>query len=188
MSFFISIDKALFRFINSQTANPFFDAVMPWIRNPPIWAPLYLFLILFILINFPKKGYGLLLMAIATVALTDSISSHVLKVQVGRLRPCNDPSIAATARLLLDYRPQNGSFTSSHAANHFGLVFFLFFTLKKLWGKWLLPLFAWAFLICYAQVYVGVHFPGDVVGGAVLGALIAWLTSKLFHKIWGEAA
>lgn len=86
-------------------------------------------------------------------------------------------------RFLLPARPGNGSFTSSHAANHFGLAMFLYATLKNYLGKWMLLFFVWAFFICYAQVYVGVHYPFDILGGAVLGCLIGYGTAYLLKNL-----
>ncbi|HEY2649525.1 MAG TPA: phosphatase PAP2 family protein, partial [Puia sp.] len=74
--------------------------------------------------------------------------------------------------------------TSSHACNHFAAAWFIFITLNQT-GSWRWLLFAWAFVICYAQVYVGVHFPFDILGGAVLGTAIGYGMSVLFQKQFG---
>jgi len=87
--------------------------------------------------------------------------------------------------MLAEYCGQNGSFTSSHAANHFGMAVFLFLTLRSIIGKWSGLIFIWAAMICYAQVYIGVHFPFDVAGGALLGFIIGSLTASVFNKRFG---
>ncbi|NDE11909.1 MAG: phosphatase PAP2 family protein, partial [Chitinophagia bacterium] len=130
-----------------------------------LWIPLYLFIFLFLLINFKKQGVWIIVFLILTVSLTDSISSHVFKPFFNRLRPCSDPEMDGMVRLLLNYAPRNGSFTSSHAANHFGIAFFLYQSLKPYFAHKLWPFFLWAFFISYAQVYVGVHYPMDIIGG-----------------------
>src|SRR4051812_19143918 len=89
MNNIIDLDKWLFVKINKQGANYLFDQFMPWMRVPAVWAPLYLFLIFFIILNY-KKALPWILTIAATVALTDLISSHFIKSWVGRLRPCND--------------------------------------------------------------------------------------------------
>ena len=181
----IESDKWLFVKINKDGANDFFDRIMPFLRLPTIWIPLYLFLLLFIIINFKRNALLWTTLLAATVAFTDLISSHVIKPWIGRLRPCNDLAIIPHIRLLAGYCGQNGSFTSSHAANHFGMATFLFITLKPVVGNWAWLFFFWAALICYAQVYVGVHFPFDVFGGAVLGYLAGYFSGIFFVKKTG---
>ncbi|UAY51472.1 phosphatase PAP2 family protein [Ferruginibacter albus] len=180
-----NFDKWLFVKINSAWQNTFFDSVMPFLRQPLFWLPLYLFLILFLLINFKQKGSWVVLFTVLLVAISDTISSHFLKSFTGRVRPCGDADPDLHVRLLAAYCGGNGSFPSSHATNHFGIAVFLFFILRPYIGKWSYLLFFWAAIICYAQVYVGVHYPMDVTGGALLGSIIGWLMSKLFHKYIG---
>ena len=181
----IELDKWLFLKINRQGANSFFDWIMPFLRIPAIWIPLYLFLLVFVIINFKKKAIPWLLLIASTAAITDFISSHLIKSWVGRLRPCNDPDMIPNIRMLADYCGQNGSFTSSHAANHFGMAMFLFITMRPVCGNWCWLFFIWATLICYAQVYVGVHFPFDVIGGAIFGSAIGYFSARLFIKKFG---
>jgi undecaprenyl-diphosphatase len=178
----IDFDTYLFGLVNQKSSNPFFDSIMPFIRQPLFWLPLYLFIILFAIYNFPKKAAIWIGSLFLTVAITDSISSHVFKPLFGRLRPCNNPELADSIRLLIDHCGQNGSFTSSHATNHFGIAVFIFFTLDKVWGKFNYLFILWASVICFAQVYVGVHFPFDVIGGALLGSGIGYLTAKAFKS------
>ena len=178
----IHLDKALFKLINGQWTNSFFDWIMPWLRNSTVWVPLYFFLFLLVAINFKKQALWIIIFGVITVALTDGISSKFIKPYFGRLRPCNDPDMMGMVRFLLDHRPRNGSFTSSHAANHFGIAMFLFVVLKKHFGRWMWLFFIWAFFISYAQLYVGVHYPLDIVGGAVLGCLIGYGTAYMLNS------
>lgn len=182
----IQLDKELFKLLNGQWTNPFFDWIMPWLRNSNMWMPLYLFLILLIAINFKKQAFWIIAFGIITITLTDGISSKIIKPYFDRIRPCNDPDMASMIRFLLPYRPGNGSFTSSHATNHFGIAMFLYMALKKYFGKWMLLLFVWAFFIGYAQVYVGVHYPGDVIGGGILGCLLGYGTAYILNLFTTE--
>ena len=178
----VKIDKYLFELINNRWHNDFFDLVMPFIRNAQTWMPLYLFLLVFLIMNFDKNKWWWLLFAAFIPVLTDFISSDLIKNNIPRLRPCNDPSMIDTVRFLLNYRPQSSSFTSSHAANHFALGTFFYFTFKPKIGKWGYLFFVWAIIISYAQIYVGVHFPLDVICGALVGFAIGYFSSSLFNQ------
>jgi undecaprenyl-diphosphatase len=178
----IDFDKYLFGLVNQNSSNSFFDIIMPFIRQPLFWAPLYLFIILFAIYNFQKKGAVWIGWLLLTVTITDIVSSHFFKPLFGRLRPCNNPDLADSIRLLVDHCGQNGSFTSSHATNHFGIAIFILFTLEKVWGKFNYLFILWATVICFAQVYVGVHYPFDVIGGALLGSAIGYFMAKGFKS------
>lgn len=176
------LDRALFRKINIDWASNWADWIMPVIRDQRTWYPLYAFLIIYIIWKFRWKAVPFILIAGLTVVLTDQVSSSFLKNFFGRIRPCSEPLLAGLVQLRVSRCPTSGSFTSSHAVNHFGIAAFIFFCLKPYFGKWGLLFFLWAGLICYAQVYVGVHYPGDVLGGALVGILLGWLTSLLFIR------
>ena len=160
---------------------------MPWMRNQSAWYPLYLFLVLLVMINYKKTGWLWLIFGVATVVVTDLVSSSLIKEHVWRLRPSNNPEFTSWINILVGYRPQSSSFTSSHAANHFGMATFLYITFKNRFGKWPLVFFLWAFLIAYAQVYVGVHYPADVVAGGLIGMIVGYLCGKLFNRNYGLA-
>ena len=172
-------DVEIFLAIHRGMSNSFFDWLMPLLRNKYFWAPLYLFIIAFSIIQYKKTGYYIIASLLFTFAMGDLITSRIIKPLVGRLRPCNEPSLADD----IIHRVSCGSgqsFPSSHATNHFAIAVFLIFLFYKKW-KPILPLgLIWAALICFAQVYVGVHYPIDVTAGAFLGALIGYLCSRLF--------
>jgi undecaprenyl-diphosphatase len=172
----LGADTAAFEFINGTLSNRLFDAVLPWFREKLFWAPLYLFILVFIWYNFPRWFWPLLFGAVLVVALSDSISSRLIKMEVQRIRPCNDPAMAGRVRLRVEGCGAGYSFTSSHASNHFGVAVFLIGALGRV-RRWVRPaLLAWAGGVALAQVYVGVHYPLDVVAGGLLGAAIGWWT------------
>jgi len=177
-----SFDQSLFVYINQVATHPLTDTLMPFFRESTLWIPFYLFLIVFVFVNFGKKGWVWLLFAFITVLLTDQFSSSIIKNWAQRPRPCADPLLYGQVRLLLDHCSGGYSFTSSHATNHFGVATFLFVTLGRYFGNWKYLLFIWAALICYAQVYVGVHYPLDVVFGALLGFLIGHFVCWAYQK------
>ena len=174
-------DQWLFTLVNSKTANPFFDSLMPFMRTGLNWVPLYLFLAVFVLLNFKGKGAWWMLFFICTVALTD-MGGKMFKEYFGRERPCGDMDFSMHVRLLVNCVSHGNSFISNHAANHFGMATFFFITFRSFLKKWAWIGFAWATLIIYAQVYVGIHYPLDVLAGALFGILTGLLTGKLFNK------
>ena len=183
----IQLDQNIFSAINQGLSNPFFDWLMPYLRNRFFWSPVYLFLAVFFVRNYGKRGWMLLLFFGLTFGVTDYLTSSVIKPSVERLRPCNDPEIKTDMNILIACG-SGYSFPSTHAANHFALAFFL---INMFFGRWklILPVvFLWAFLISFAQVYVGVHYPLDVTFGAVIGSLTGFMmaailkTTQAFRK------
>lgn len=179
------LDKWLFSKINSQYTNIAFDYFMPYLRNSVYWAPLYLFLLVFVTINFKAKGGWWCVIFLCLIAMTDIVSSHLFKDTFERVRPCNDPSFFLNVRLLVRDCPFGYSFTSSHAANHFGMAAFFFFTFRTLFKRWAWIAFIWAAMIGYAQIYVGVHYPSDIAGGGLLGVFFGSMLALFFNKRFG---
>jgi membrane-associated phospholipid phosphatase len=177
-------DHDLFVQLNGQWTNPFFDTLMPFLRNSITWIPLYLFLLVLVLVNFRKKAYWWILFFLVTVALTDMTGTNFFKHGFHRIRPCNNPDLLAHLRLLVPC-PGGFSFISNHAANHFGMATFLLLSFRHLLNNWIWLVFLWAAVISYAQVYVGVHYPSDIAGGMVLGIFYGTLTGFVFNKYFG---
>lgn len=175
-------DRWLFSKINYDWTTGFLDNVFPLFREAITWVPLYIFLLILMFTNFGAKAWPWVIGLIVTVTLTDQVSSHLIKPFVNRLRPCHDPYLEAHIRLLLQYCSDSRSFTSSHATNHFGVAFFISRTMKPHFGRWRYAFFAWAAAISYGQMYIGVHYPTDIIGGALVGSLIGYLTSSIFIK------
>lgn len=181
----IALDQWLFLKINQQGKNDLFDTVMPFFREAKFWIPFYLFMVLLVFFNVKQKVWVWLLFAVGTIAISDPVSSRIFKPYFDRPRPCADVNFGPQVRLLLDYCSSSGSFTSSHAANHFGLAMFLFLTLQNLIGWQRYLLFLWAFMVSYAQIYVGVHYPADVLGGACIGIAAGGITGYFYNKKFG---
>jgi len=180
----LRFDHWLFEKINQVWINPFFDLTLPFIRQQEFWYFFYLFLLVFILYNFGIKGCWWAVTLIMTGIIADLFSSSLIKTLIFRVRPCHDPDMADQVRVLVDYCPNSSSFTSPHACNHFAAAWFIFITLNQT-GSWRWLLFLWAFIISYAQVYVGVHFPLDIFGGAIMGSAIGFGMSKFFRMQFG---
>ena len=164
-------DQWFFIQVNNHQTNSFFDSIMPYLRIAYYWTPLYLFLLVFITMNFKGRGWWWFVIFLCTVSLCDMTSSKLMKEGFERLRPCGDPDFFQYVRLLVENCSRTYSFTSSHAANHFGMATFIFLTLRPVIGKWVWLAYLWAAAVGYAQVYVGVHYPFDILGGAAIGLL-----------------
>jgi undecaprenyl-diphosphatase len=181
----IAFDKWLMLRINNEWTNSTLDAIFPVWRESLTWIPLYVFILAFVIYNFGGKIWPWIVLLILTVICTDQLSSGLFKDLFGRLRPCRDPELMYQVRLLLNRCPVSFSFTSSHATNHFGVAMFIIATMKPIMQQWRWLFFAWAATISYGQVYVGVHFPLDILGGATLGCTVGWAASQLYKKKYG---
>jgi membrane-associated phospholipid phosphatase len=179
-------DKRLFIKLNSEWTNSFFDIVLPYFRDSVFWAPLYIFFLAFIMLNYGKKGLWWGIAFVCTVAIADMVSSRIFKEGFERLRPCRDPFFFDHVRLLVKHCSGGYSFTSSHAANHFGMATYMSITFYSTFKKWIYLTYLWAIFIAYAQIYVGVHYPLDVLGGGLLGVLAGLLTANVFKAKVGD--
>lgn len=175
-----ALDKLLFLQLNRGWTNPLFDVVLPYLRTPVFWAPLYTLLISFMLLNYGRRGLWWSLALLCTLAITDMVGHRVFKEGFERLRPCSDPDFFRYVRLLVKHCSGGFSFTSNHAANHFGIATFVSLTLYPTFKRYIYLFYLWAFFVAYAQVYVGVHYPLDVLGGALLGIMAGLLTASIF--------
>ena len=166
----IEWDKSLFTLLNQwgiEALDPFFLVI----SRVAIWIPLYVFFAYLLFRDFNmKNALFLLLGAVLCVVLTDQLSVHAFKNVFERLRPCWNPELESSIRLVKEYCGGQYGFVSSHASNTFGFAVFMGWTFQ---GKrsWVKPtLLIWAFLISYSRIYLGVHYPMDVLGGAILGS------------------
>lgn len=175
---FLNIDTQLFLYLNSLH-NSFFDTVMWEISSKTFWVPFYMVLIFFVFRKY--KWYGILaLVAVGIlITLSDQISVRGFKNVFERLRPCHNSQISDMVHTVNSKCGGKFGFVSSHAANTFALAVFLSLLFRKLWVGSLLIF--WAALVSYSRIYLGVHYPGDILGGAILGTIIAILVYWLFR-------
>lgn len=167
----LQFDQWLFFLINQSFEVPFLDWLLPYWRTKETWIPFYILLIAFSVFKFKKTGIFLMLAALLTVGVTDTISNRIIKKTVQRIRPCNDLQLKEQVDLLV--RCGSGySFTSNHAANHFGLAAFFVWTLGQIYRRSRFWWWFWATSIAFAQIYVGVHYPLDILGGALIGIIV----------------
>jgi len=193
MDFIIDLDKSLFIFLNSL-GSEFFDNFWLYISAKDTWIWLYLFSLILLLTgkkeNFIQIGFSyydikptyinwfyFLLGIILLIVFTDQ-SSNMFKDYFQRLRPCHDPDLLNLFRTVKESCGGLYSFFSAHAANSFAFATFIFFMTKKSYRNLSSLLFAWALIVSYSRIYIGVHFPLDIIFGALYGIIAGFLFFK----------
>lgn len=176
-----SVDKQLFLFLNGLNSE-WMDPIMFLVSNKLFWLPVYLFIFYLVHRKYGWKGLGYFAMGIALVILLcDQLSSTVIKPLVARYRPCNNVDIMDLVHKVNDRCGRGFSFVSGHATNYFGVSIFASRVLKD--RRVLIPLMLWAALIAYSRVYLGVHYPGDIIAGGLLGLVLGTLVYRLYDSI-----
>lgn len=181
LEFLKSIDYQLFTFVNSYNSI-FFDEVMTAISGQILWLPYFALIIYFLIFKnkLKNKWYGLLglLFLVAAIGIADFSSVHLFKDNFTRLRPCHNQLFVDTVHLVDEHCGGQYGFVSSHSANFFSLaVFSSFFIKRKLF---IFLSFFFAIIVAYSRVYLGVHFPADVVCGGLWGMFIGSIFYYLF--------
>jgi undecaprenyl-diphosphatase len=195
LSWLENLDRILFVLVQHDTDSAVLDTIMPIVRNPFTWVPFYVFLLIYAWRigkrvqslsatadgpdSVRSQALAFVILSVVTFAITDSLTAQILKPLFERPRPCHDPEMQNYIRGLVDCGGLY-SMPSNHAANHFALATFWYFSIRAINGRKWPWLWLWAALICYAQVYVGKHYPGDILVGAIVGTLTGWGISRLF--------
>lgn len=171
-----SLDQQFFLFLNSLN-SPFWDTVMFAISGKLIWLPLYLFILIFLGIKYKRKFLIILLFIILAATLADQ-GSVLIKNLVERLRPCHEPSLEGLVHMVNGECGGLYSFVSSHATNSFNVAVLSMLFIKKRWFT--ISIIIWATIVGYSRIYLGVHYPGDVICGSILGTFIGWSIYNLY--------
>ena len=174
-----TFDEFLFLKING-CYHPLADAFMIFFSKKLVWLPLYGVLIFLIVNEFKKNSIYILLTIAFMITFTDQFTSGLLKPLIERLRPCNEPHLQGLIHLVNDCGGNYG-FVSSHAANSFAIAMFLYLLFDK--NKFFGLLFLWAFIVSYSRVYLGVHYPGDVICGGFIGAVSGYMFYYGYSRI-----
>jgi undecaprenyl-diphosphatase len=171
------LDQHLFLFLNSFY-SPFWDKVMQAISGILIWVPLYMAILVYLGVKYRRKFIVILLFIILAATLADQISVHLFKNIFHRLRPCHEPYLEGLVHLVDGKCGGLYGFVSSHATNSFNVALLSLLFIRKRWFTILIIL--WALTVGYSRIYLGVHYPGDVICGSMLGSLIGWGIYNLY--------
>lgn len=183
-----TIDSDLFLFLNGLHTD-WMDKVMIAITQMWVWVPLYLLLIYWVVKQYGKRCWWVFLAVGLVVFCSDQLSAHICKPFFQRLRPCYNANFQGLIYLPKGLAGGKYGFVSSHAANTFAVAAFLSAALRKNRNWMGVVLYLWAFISSYSRIYLGFHYPGDILCGALLGILIGIILWKVFHllvvrKIW----
>lgn len=185
LSMLKAMDTMVFLTVNNHH-NAYFDSVMWLVSGKLIWVPMYVSLFFVLLKNYSYKVVFAILLAIGVVILfTDSFTAQVIRPWVCRLRPSNlDNPMSSMVHIVDGYRGGAYGFPSNHASNTWGLAFFITFLFRRY--KLTFFFFLWALLVCYSRMYLGVHYFGDLLIGALLALAGASTVFYVFRKVSGD--
>jgi undecaprenyl-diphosphatase len=175
--YLVELDTKLFLILNGSH-NEFFDSLMHLISSVAVWIPLYLLILAYIFNRMKWQGLIVMLFLVLTIFLVDQGSVVLFKNTFQRLRPCHNPQISALVHLVNNECGGKYGFISSHAANTFALALFSTLFFKNI--KFTIFIFSWASIVSYSRIYLGVHYPSDILAGALFGSLIGYLTFQLY--------
>ena len=174
----IELDKNLLVFLNGL-GSPTFDGLWLIITKQAYWTPFFLFLAYLVYKKLGLKNLGIIILFIATILLCCNTSVEFFKSTFHRLRPCNDPEIKGIIRIV--HQSDSYSFFSGHASNSMATMMFLFLILKRYY-KYSYLIFLYPLIFAYSRIYLGVHFPSDILTGYLFGALFGIVFYSLYKK------
>lgn len=175
------IDTDLFLFFNNMHSE-FSDRAWLFITNIPTWIPLYILILVAIIRIFKRDSIYIIGGLLLVVLVSDQFTSSFMKPLFERLRPCHNPNIQNIVHVA-DTCGGNYGFASGHSANSFGIAMFVWLISRSTW-RWTWIIFIWAFVVAYSRIAIGVHYPGDIIVGGVIGAFFGWLVFRIANEVF----
>ncbi len=167
-----------------RLSSPFLDMLMAGITEKFNWIPLYMLLLYLLIRQFGWQAVYSIVAVVLLVVISDQLTSSFMKPFFQRYRPCHDPEIGHLVRIVTKCGGYYG-FVSSHAANSFAVsTFFWFLFHGQHRGIWLL--FIWPLVVSYSRIYLGVHYPLDIIGGALVGIFLGYLVYRFTLWLSGK--
>ena len=186
MDWLITTDTSIFLYLNSLRSG-FSDTFFFLFSGRFIWIPMYGAILFTLYKSFNWKEATLYVLAVAvTITLADQLCATFLRPAIERLRPSNPANaISSLVHCVNNYHPSGYGFPSCHAANTFALATLISLIIRR--KALTIFLFLWAITTCYSRIYLGAHYPGDLLAGAVIGSIIGWIVFtgfKALAQIW----
>lgn len=176
----IDLDKSVFLFFNGHRSL-YMDHAMWLYTGKLIWLPLILSMVYVFFKKGWKEALFVILMLALVATLCDQVSSSICKPFFARFRPSQDPDFSPFVQVVHNYRGGRYGFISGHATNSFGLVTFTALLFRN--RLYTFSAIGWALINCYSRVYLGVHYPGDILFGSLTGILLGFLVYKLYVRL-----
>lgn len=181
IDFLLTLDRDVFLYLNKLHTD-WLDPIMFWVSKTIIWIPFYAFLLAIIIKKFKQDSWIILIAIGLAITFSDQVTTTLMKPFFLRLRPSRDPALEGLVHIVDGYRGGKFGFASSHAANTFATAIFIWLLLKPYFRHvWLL--FFWAAFVTYSRIYLGVHYPGDIIAGVLVGLLMGWSAFRIQKMI-----
>ena len=182
MDYISKLDTELFLFLNGLHVD-WLDPVMTFISGKITWTPFYLVILYLVIKNYKKQSILIIIGIVFLILCSDQISSSVFKPIFERPRPCHNEAIKDFVYLPNGHCGGAYGFISSHACNTFALAVFITNIMKKYYSKIGYVMYIWASLVAYSRIYMGVHYPGDVIVGAAVGMIVGFVVWRIYRVI-----
>lgn len=179
LEYLIHLDKKLFVFLNNLGSTPF-DTIWLLITKQTNWIPFFLILLFILFKKLGPKKLGIAILIIAGLITFTNEITDIIKFSVQRIRPCNDDTLVGLIRVVKD--SDTFSYFSGHASNSTASMVFVFLILRQYY-KYSYLIFLYPLIFAYSRIYLGLHFPLDIISGFVFGGFTGFLFFILFEKI-----